>query len=147
MTWYYIWTDILDRYIRQIHHTYLRFMDICHINPKPFHRQTIQFKFEVVSCWRDPQLQVSENYSDLTKWRSTIFKFCWFNPRLFSTCKKLICNVLKRNVKNKEYNRYRRSKFLPIWWCVWLPVTTIYCFYFDTKHSQIVVFKHTFLSQ
>ena len=24
---------------------------------------------EVVSRWRDPQLQVSENYSDLTKWR------------------------------------------------------------------------------
>ena len=32
---------------------------------------------EVVSRWRDPQLQVSENYSDLTKWRSTVFKFCW----------------------------------------------------------------------
>ena len=31
--------------------------------------------FEVVSCWRDPQLQVSENYSDLTKWRSTLFKY------------------------------------------------------------------------
>ena len=29
---------------------------------------------EVVS--RDTQLQVSENYSDLTKWRSTIFKYC-----------------------------------------------------------------------
>ena len=26
---------------------------------------------EVVSRWRDPQLQVSENYADLTKWRST----------------------------------------------------------------------------
>ena len=24
---------------------------------------------EIVSRWRDPQLQVSENYSDLTKWR------------------------------------------------------------------------------
>ena len=32
---------------------------------------------EVVSCWRDPQLQVSENYSDLTKWRSKNFKSCW----------------------------------------------------------------------
>ena len=28
-------------------------------------------------CRRDPQLQVSENYSDLTKWRSTLFKSCW----------------------------------------------------------------------
>ena len=32
---------------------------------------------EVVSRWRDPQLQVSENYADLTKWRSTIFKYYW----------------------------------------------------------------------
>ena len=31
---------------------------------------------EVVSRWCDSQLQVSENYSDLTKLRSTILKFC-----------------------------------------------------------------------
>ena len=31
---------------------------------------------EVVSRCRDPQLQVSKNYSDLTKWRSTLFKYC-----------------------------------------------------------------------
>ena len=24
----------------------------------------------------DPQLQVSKNYSDLTKWRSIVFKYC-----------------------------------------------------------------------
>ena len=35
------------------------------------------YPLEVVSRWRDPQLQVSENYSDLTKWRSTLFKYCW----------------------------------------------------------------------
>ena len=35
------------------------------------------YLLEVVSRWRDPQLQVSENYSDLTKWRSTLFKSCW----------------------------------------------------------------------
>ena len=29
---------------------------------------------EVVSRWRDPQLQVGENYLDLTKWRSTILE-------------------------------------------------------------------------
>ena len=28
---------------------------------------------EVVSRWRDPQLQLSETYSDLTEWRSTVF--------------------------------------------------------------------------
>ena len=32
---------------------------------------------KVVSRWRDPQLQVSENYSDLTKCRSTVFKYYW----------------------------------------------------------------------
>ena len=31
---------------------------------------------ENVSRLRDPQLQVGENYSDLTKWRSTNFKSC-----------------------------------------------------------------------
>ena len=29
---------------------------------------------EVVSRLRDTQLQVSENYSDLTKWKSNVFK-------------------------------------------------------------------------
>ena len=32
---------------------------------------------EVVSRWRDPRLQVSENYSDLTKWGWTLFKYRW----------------------------------------------------------------------
>ena len=32
---------------------------------------------EVVSRWRDPQLQVSENNSNLTKWRSKVFKYSW----------------------------------------------------------------------
>ena len=36
---------------------------------------------EVVSRWRDPQLQVSENYSDVTKWRSAILKSCWLMSR------------------------------------------------------------------
>ena len=39
------------------------------INPltvKLFHLNFRQL--EAVSRWRDPQLQVSENYSDLTKW-------------------------------------------------------------------------------
>ena len=31
---------------------------------------------EVVSRLRDPQLQVDENYSDLTKWGSTLFQSC-----------------------------------------------------------------------
>ena len=44
---------------------------------------------EVVSRWRDPQLQVSENYSDLTKWRSSVFKYCWLMSHfIFVTCLK-----------------------------------------------------------
>ena len=46
----------------------------------PLTAKLFDFNFqplEVVLRWRDPQLQVSENYSDLTKWRSTLFKSCW----------------------------------------------------------------------
>ena len=32
---------------------------------------------EVVSRWRDPQLQVGENYSDLSNLRRIILKSCW----------------------------------------------------------------------
>ena len=43
------------------------------INPLPAKLFNLNFHpLEVVS-----QLQVSENYSDLTKWRSTLFKSCW----------------------------------------------------------------------
>ena len=48
------------------------------INPSTAKLFNLNFHpLEVVSRWRDPQLQVSENYSDLTKWRSTVFKYCW----------------------------------------------------------------------
>ena len=36
---------------------------------------------EVVSRSRDPQLQLSENYSELRKWRSTIFNSCYLLSR------------------------------------------------------------------
>ena len=36
---------------------------------------------EVVSRLRDPQLQLSENYLNLTKLRSTNFISCWLLPR------------------------------------------------------------------
>ena len=40
--------------------------------------QIIPFEFSLTwSCVSLTQLQVSENYSDLTKWRSTLFKYCW----------------------------------------------------------------------
>ena len=50
-----------------------------HIIINPLTAKLLNLNFhplEVVSRWRDPQLQVSENYSDLTKWRSTLFKSC-----------------------------------------------------------------------
>ena len=53
----------------------------------PFYQQTnpltaklsnLNFhSLEVVNRVSDPQLQVSENYSDLTKWRSTLLNSCW----------------------------------------------------------------------
>ena len=49
------------------------------ININPLTTKLFNLNFhllEVVSRWRDPQLQMSENYSDLTKWRSTVFKYC-----------------------------------------------------------------------
>ena len=38
---------------------------------------------EVVSRRRDPQRQARENYSDLTKWRSTFFRSCSFKVTFY----------------------------------------------------------------
>ena len=57
---------------------------------------------EVVSRWRDTQLQLSENYSGLTKWVVTILKYFWFMTHF-------IFNMFKEVVLNKrEYKRDRR---------------------------------------
>ena len=56
------------------------------INPltaKLFNLNFHPLKF--VSRWRDPQLQVSENYLDLTRWRSTVFKYCWLMSHFIFT--------------------------------------------------------------
>ena len=64
---------------------------------------------EVVSRWRDPQLQVSENYLDLTKWRSSVFKYCWlmwhFIFNMFKRWYLMCCKKWKL-----EYMRHRRLK-------------------------------------
>ena len=57
-----IWYKMLDKYLNPLT------VKLFNLNFHPL---------EVVSRWRDPQLQVSENYSDLTIWRSTVFKYCW----------------------------------------------------------------------
>ena len=49
------------------------------LNPLTLNAKLFNWNFhplEIVSRWRDPQLQVSENYLDLTKWRSTVLKYC-----------------------------------------------------------------------
>ena len=68
-----------NNYISCIHVVYVLLIGTYdHINPLIAKLFNLNFHpLEVVSRWRDPQLQVSENYSDLTKWRSTIFKSCW----------------------------------------------------------------------
>ena len=53
-------------------------VDISRLNPLTVKLFNLNFHpLEVVSRWRDPQLQVREKYTDLTKWRSTLFKSCW----------------------------------------------------------------------
>ena len=53
---------------------------------------------EVVSHWRDPQFQVSENYTDLTIWRSTIFKYCWLMSLfIFNMFERWLLKVLIKN--------------------------------------------------
>ena len=74
----FLWTSESDVYRRQI----LTSKDgprAERVNPLSAKLFNLNFHpLEVVSRWRDPQLQVSENYSDLTKWRLTVFKYCWF---------------------------------------------------------------------
>ena len=66
-----------------------------HLNPLTAKLFDLNFHpLEVVSRWRDPQLQVSENCSDLTIWRSTVFKYCWLMAHfIFNMFKKwyLMC--------------------------------------------------------
>ena len=64
---------------------------------------------EVVSSWRDPQLQVSENYSDLTKWRSTLSNlagWCYILPLTYFKCG---TSCADKKLK-PEYMRHRRLK-------------------------------------
>ena len=69
------------------------------INPSTAKLLNLNFyTFEVVSRWRDPQLQVSENYS---KWRSTLFKSCWLMSHFIFNIFKMwyLMHVLIKNEK------------------------------------------------
>ena len=64
----------------------------------PLTTKLFSFNFhplDVVSRWRDPQLQVSENYSDLTKGRSTVFKYCWLMSHFIFSIFKMWCLMCK----------------------------------------------------
>ena len=63
---------------------------------------------EVVSRWRDPQLQVNENYSDFTRWRSTMLR-SWSHVLSF-TCLKAD-NVLIKNQQKKQWRLTWLSSF------------------------------------
>ena len=52
---------------------------------------------EVVFRWRDPQLQVSENDSDLTKWRLTLFKSCWLMSNFIFNIFKMLYLIKNEN--------------------------------------------------
>ena len=45
---------------------------------------------EVVSRWRDPQLQVGENYSDLYKQKLTVLYYCRLMPRFIFNVKYML---------------------------------------------------------
>ena len=70
---------VLIRLISRPNHCYQWLLGMkCVLNPLTAKWFNLNFHpLEVVSRWRYPQLQVSENYSDLTKWSSTLFKSCW----------------------------------------------------------------------
>ena len=54
------------------------YFSVVRVNPLTAKLFNLNFHpLEVVSRWRDPQLQVSENYSELTKRWSILFKSCW----------------------------------------------------------------------
>ena len=72
----------------------------CRLNINPLTAKLFNPNFhslEVVSRWRDPQLPVSENDSDLTKWRSTLFNYCWLMSHF-------IFDMFKRLIKSENRN-------------------------------------------
>ena len=75
--------------------------DVTRVNPLPANLFKSNFhSLEVVSRWRDPQLQVSGNYSDLTKWRSTIYKSCWLMSRFIFNMFKADMRCANKKCKN-----------------------------------------------
>ena len=67
--------------------TWARLSVFCHFHfPQIFF---IRSSNKHAKCLRDPQLQVRVNYWDLTKWRSTVFEYCWLMSHF-------VFNIFKR---------------------------------------------------
>ena len=86
-------------------------------------------RLEVVSRWRDPQLQVSENYSDLTKWRWTVFKYCWLMSHfIFNMFKMWYLNVLIKhenpNICGMRYVVRHTSSLLLLYIIIYLTISS-----------------------
>ena len=66
-------------------------LDVRIWRPNPLTAKLFNLNFhphEVVSRWRDPQLQVSENYSDLTKWGQLFSNIADWSHIVYLTCSK-----------------------------------------------------------
>ena len=82
------------------------------VNINPLTAKLFNLNFhplEVVSRWRDPQLQVIENYSDLTKWRSLFSNITDWCHILSLTCLKGGTQGANKKWKPK-YTRHWRLK-------------------------------------
>ena len=102
---------------------------------------------KVVSRWRDPQLQVSENYSDLTIWRSTFFKYCWLMSHfMFNMFKRwylimlMWLNLGELNFSMKTV-ALRSNGFFPnvlvrSFWFVWIYM--LLCYWSTTTRNSIL---------
>ena len=75
------------------------------INPSAAKLFSLNFHpLEIVSRWRDPQLQVSENYSDLKKIEVNCFQILLIDVTFYLYhFEKVVRNVLKKKMKTRIY--------------------------------------------
>ena len=84
------------------------------------------YPFEVVSCYRDPQFQVGDNYSFCFNLRPNIFKSCFFF-KIFSLFQMSVCIRFRQHITKKKASSFaalraywivadfrKNSKFLKI---------------------------------
>ena len=99
---------------------------------------------EVVSRWRDPQLHLSENYSDLIKWRSTILKVevNYFQNLKFSTSSYVTLYwlfIFESFVFINRLYRLPGSKYIgaEVWCRFWINAEeNVLLFYYYSKYAE-----------